>query len=524
MSIVLEYSILAIHLVALLILMIFGAHGFVMVYYFKKHRGPTGIRPKPLPRPPRVSVQLPIFNEYYVVERLIRAACRMDYPRDCLEIQVLDDSTDETAAISRRLVEEYRGQGFNIHWRHRQHRHGFKAGALNEGLAAASGEFIAIFDADFVPPRDFLLRTLPHFANVKTGMVQTRWGHLNANFSLLTRAQAIGLDGHFVVEQAARNGAGFFINFNGTAGIWRRTCILDAGGWSADTLTEDLDLSYRAQMRGWKFKFLQDTVCPAELPAEIGGVKSQQFRWTKGAIETAKKILPQVWRSTMPLRTKLQSTIHLTNNLVFPFILVVSLLNVPLVLLKNLPLILPTNAGAHDYSLYFDASSIFLLAFFGSFWMYLTSQKELYSDWRRRMLYFPILMAGSMGLAVNNTRAIMQGLFNRKSEFQRTPKYHIESNGDYFYGKKYFNMHDQRTRFSDTGILELVLAFYSFVGIVISLRYVELGAVPFQSLFCCGYAYIGFLSFKYNVLSRFKTGLANEFCVSRRIEGVLQSH
>ncbi|MGH7494393.1 MAG: glycosyltransferase [bacterium] len=489
---VIEHSILAVYFVALLILMIFGMHGFVMVYCFKHRRGLNGLRPKPLRHHPRVTVQLPIFNEIYVVERLIRAACRMDYPRELLEIQVLDDSNDETAAISRRLVEEYRAQGFNIHWHHRHHRRGFKAGALQEGLAQASGEFIAIFDADFVPPRDFLARTLPFFAHPKIGMVQARWGHLNADYSLLTRLQAIGLDGHFVVEQAARNAAGFFINFNGTAGIWRASCIRDAGGWSDDTLTEDLDLSYRAQLRGWQFKFLHDPVCLAELPAEIGALRAQQFRWTKGAIETAKKILPRLWHARLPWRVKLQSLMHLTNHLVYPFVFLVGLLYPALIYIKN--------DGIVDHSLYFAVSTVFIAAFWGSCLMYLTSQKELYPNWRQRVLYLPMFMAGSMGLALNNTRAIVQGLFNHKSEFARTPKYRIESKRDQFRGKKYFE--SQRAlkagacTWLNTGLGELALALYSFAGILLSLYYFEFAAIPFQIMYCFGYGFIGVLSFK----------------------------
>ncbi len=514
MQTVLEYGVLSIYFVALAILFVFGAHGFVMVYYYKKFRRVNGLRPKPLKHHPHVTIQLPIFNEYYVVERLIHAVCGVAYPRERLQIQVLDDSTDETLALSQKLVEEYRGRGFDITLWHREERKGFKAGALKEGLAQASGEFIAIFDADFIPPRDFLARTIPYFADPEVGMVQTRWSHLNPNFSLLTRAQAMGLDGHFVVEQAARNGAGFFINFNGTAGIWRKACILDAGNWSDDTLTEDLDLSYRAQLRGWKFKFLADAVCPAELPAEIGALKSQQFRWTKGAIETAKKILPQVWRSQMPLRVKLQATIHLTNNLVFPFILLVGLLNVPLILLKN--------GQGNDYSFYFAISSVFVLAFFGSFLMYMTSQRELYPDWRRRILYFPIFMAGSMGLAVNNSRAILQGLVNRRSEFQRTPKYRIENEQGHFQGKKYFDRHGPVTRFAGTGILELLLALYSLAGVVISLRFAEFAAVPFQLLYCCGYAYIGVLSLQHSLLPHVRAKLAGVLWLAGRANGVLQ--
>ncbi|MDZ7269003.1 MAG: glycosyltransferase family 2 protein [candidate division KSB1 bacterium] len=514
MNTVLEYGVLSLYFIALAILFIFGVHGFVMVYYYKKFRRVNGLRPKPLQHHPKVTIQLPIFNEYYVVERLIHAVCSMTYPRERLQIQVLDDSTDETLALSRRLVGEYRSRGIDITLWHREQRRGFKAGALREGLAHASGEFIAIFDADFIPPRDFLMRTIPYFDDPQVGMVQTRWGHLNPNFSLLTRAQTIGLDGHFMIEQVARNGAGFFINFNGTAGIWRKSCILDAGNWSDDTLTEDLDLSYRAQLRGWKFKFLADAVCPAELPAEIGALKSQQFRWTKGAIETAKKIMPQVWRSHLPLRVKLQATIHLTNNLVFPFILLAGLLNVPLLLLKN-------DAG-NDYHLYFTISSVFVLAFFGSFLMYMTAQRELYPDWRRRILYFPVFMAGSTGLAVNNTRAIFLGMFNRRSEFQRTPKYCIANERDHFLGKKYFVGRGPATRFAGTGIVEVLLAIYCLAGVVIALHYAEFAAIPFQLLFCCGFAYIGVLSLQQALLPQLRSKLARVFWLAGRSISLLQ--
>ena len=511
----LEYSILGVYFLSLAILMVFGSHGFVMVYYYKRFLSKTAGPLEPLPTHPKVTIQLPVFNEYYVVERLIRAACEIDYPRALLEIQVLDDSTDDTLSVSKRCVEEYRARGFDIHLLHRQNRSGYKAGALREGLATAAGEFIAIFDADFIPPRDFLMHTLPAFSDSKVGMVQTRWGHLNQAYSLLTRAQAIGLDGHFVIEQAARNGADFFMNFNGTAGVWRKECIIDAGNWEADTLTEDLDLSYRAQLRGWKFKFLHDTVCPAELPSEVGALKSQQFRWTKGAIETAKKILPKLWRADIPLRTKFQGTVHLTNNLVFPFILIVSLLNLPLILIKN--------EGANDHSFYFAVSSIFVLAFIGSFWMYLTSQKEIYSDWRKRILFFPVFMAGSMGMAINNTRAILEGLFNHKSAFQRTPKYSIQTKNDQFKGKKYFNLHDHVIRFSGTGLLEIFMAVYSLSGIIISAIYSEFAAIPFQGLFCFGYAFIGFLSLKHTFWPYLKAKALNIFGEVGRVKGVLHS-
>ncbi len=502
MQSILESGILVLYFVSLLILFVFGSHGYVMVYLYNKYRGRAGKAPLPLRDFPKVTVQLPVFNEIYVIERLVRAVCEMDYPRQLLEIQVLDDSTDETSRLAQSRVEHYQQQGFQIKLLHRDHREGYKAGALREGLAAATGEFVAIFDADFVPPQNFLKKTLPHFQDPKIGVVQTRWGHLNFNYSVLTRAQAIGLDGHFVVEQTARNRAGYFINFNGTAGVWRRECILDAGNWSDDTLTEDLDLSYRAQLRGWKFVFLPDTICHAELPAEIGGVKAQQFRWTKGAIETAKKILPRLWRSPLPLRVKLQSTVHLTNNLVFPFILIVGLLNLPIVLIKN-------QIGA-KHTLYFTVISVFTLAFFGSFWMYLTAQRKGYDNWFRRILYFPIFMAGSLGLSVNNTRAILQGLFNHRSEFLRTPKYHLESSQDRFGGKKYFNAREQRRRGTSTGLIEGLLTIYCLLGIVIAIRYDDLAALPFQILYSFGYGFIAYMSLKHYLWLRVTSAFLNE--------------
>jgi len=475
--------VLILYFFALLTLLLFGVQGFVMVYYHFKSRNEEKIPDPTLPVFPPVTVQLPIYNELYVVGRLITAACGIKYPKEKLEIQVLDDSTDETTTVVTKIVEEMVARGFDIKHIQRGTREGYKAGALREGLKTARGEFIAIFDADFVPREDFLLRTMPYFfLDQRIGMVQTRWEHLNTEYSLLTRAQAMALDGHFVIEQAVRNRAGFFINFNGTGGIWRKACIEDAGNWHDDTLTEDLDLSYRAQLRGWKFKFLRDVTSPAELPSEINALKSQQFRWTKGAIETAKKILPLVWRSNLPLRIKLQSTFHLTNNIVFPFILLAGILNVPLVYVKN-------HGG---YETYFALMSIFVVAFVGSFLFYTFSQKEIYPDWRRRLFLFPLFMAGSMGFAVNNTKAVIEGLFSKKREFVRTPKYAIEKKGDAWTNKKYVP-----TSLSFTSFLELLLALYCLFGVLSSLYFSEIAAVPFQLLFCLGFGFVSFLSFKH---------------------------
>ena len=474
------------YFLSLLILFTFGAHGFVMVYHYLKQKNRRKANPV-LKSEPSVTVQLPIFNELYVVQRIIDAVCRLDYPKEKLEIQVLDDSTDETVSVVEDAVTHYQGLGFDIKHVRRPDRRGFKAGALKHGLSTARGDFIAIFDADFVPRREFLKKTLPYFQDPKVGLVQTRWEHLNSEYSILTRTQAMALDGHFVVEQAVRNRAGFFINFNGTGGIWRKACIEDAGNWHEDTLTEDLDLSYRAQLRGWKFRYLEDFTSPAELPAELNALKTQQFRWTKGAIETAKKMLPKVWKSDIPIRVKIHSTFHLTNNIVFPFILLAGLLNVPLVFIKQ--------RGGHE--LYFAIMSVFVLAFIGSFLFYLVSQKAVYSDWRRRLLLFPLFMAGSMGFAVNNSKAVFEALFRHKSDFVRTPKYKIEVKTDAWLGKKYVPV-----SFDWVAVAEIALAVYCLFGVVSSLYFLEIAAVPFQLLYFAGFAFVSLLSIRHALAAR----------------------
>lgn len=423
-----EVTLLIIYFFSLSILFAFGLHGLVMIYFYHKTRAYNPPVLLAQTEWPQVTIQLPVFNEVYVVERLVKAVCELEYPIDKLEIQLLDDSTDETVEVSRRIVSEYTSKGFDIKHIHRIDRSGFKAGALKSGLETAKGEYIGIFDADFVPNTDFLQKTIPHFQNEKIGMVQTRWEHLNEDYSYLTRAQALALDGHFVIEQQVRNKAGFFINFNGTAGIWRKSCIEDAGNWHADTLAEDLDLSYRAQLRGWKFMFLNDVTSPAELPADINGLKTQQFRWTKGAVETAIKILPMVWKSELPLKIKAECTVHLTSNIVFPFILLTALLNVPLVVIKN---------TVEGYDSIFTLMGIFVLASVSTFMFYMYAQRAIHLDWRRRLMLFPVFMAGSMGFAVNNTKAVFEALIGKKSAFMRTPKYKIVNGKDDWKKKKY---------------------------------------------------------------------------------------
>ena len=481
-----ENFILFLYFLSLSILFGFGIHGLVLLMYYRKTSKET---PKELSIPedlPKVTIQLPMYNEMYVVERLIKAVCEIEYPIDKLEIQVLDDSTDETQTICKNIVAEYQEKGFDINYIHRTNRQGYKAGALKEGLVVAKGEFVAIFDADFIPKKEFLMKTVPHFQDANIGMVQTRWEHLNEDESYLTKAQALALDGHFVIEQQVRNKAGFFINFNGTAGIWRKSCIEDAGNWQADTLTEDLDLSYRAQLKGWKFVFLNNVTSPAELPEDINALKTQQFRWTKGAVETAVKILPKVVKADLPWKVKFECFIHLTSNIVFPFIILVALLNVPLVIIKN------TVAGV---DVYYSLMSIFVLASVSTFLFYTFSQKAIHWDWQRRLMLFPVFLAGSMGFAVTNTKAVFEGLIGKKSEFARTPKQGNTAK------EKVKDIKYRQRKISPVVFFELALAVYFVFGISVSIFYLEIAAIPFQLMFLIGFGTIGVMSLKH-ALSR----------------------
>ncbi len=481
-----ESVILIVYIISLSILFFFASHGFSMVYlYFKTFRKRTeDLDPEDfkLSEYPPVTIQLPLYNEKYVICRLIDATLRMDYPKDKLEVQILDDSTDDTTEIIRDHIKPYIEKGYDINHIHRTNRQGYKAGALKEGLAIAKGDFVAIFDADFIPRKNFLRRTIPYFIKYdKMGLVQTRWEHINRNYSVITKTQAIALDGHFVIEQAVRNRAGYFIQFNGTGGVWRKECIFDAGNWQADTLTEDLDLSYRAQMKGWEIKYIVNFTSPAELPVDINALRSQQFRWTKGSIETAKKLYPRVMKAKLPLSEKFQSFIRLWSNLAYPFILVAALLNLPLTLIKE----------TGEYDPVFKFMSLFIFAFVASFMFYLYSQKDVYPDWQQRIIYFPVFMTGSMGLAVNNTKAVFEGLVNKKSEFVRTPKYKIVHHKDTIGDKKY---HSKKVPF--IAYIEALLSIYCWAGVGISVAYVQIASIPFQFMFAAGFGVISFLSFK----------------------------
>lgn len=431
---------------------------------------------------PRVTIQLPIYNERYVVERLIESVCRIDYPKELLEIQVLDDSTDDTATIARTVIEKMAARGVDIVYIHREDRSGFKAGALKEGLSRAKGELLAIFDADFVPKSSFLTETIPYFTDPKVGMVQTRWGHINSDYSLLTRAQAIGIDGHFGVEQASRSWSGFFMNFNGTAGIWRKETIKDAGNWQADTLTEDLDLSYRAQLKGWKLHFVSDVVCPAELPATINAFKSQQHRWAKGSIQTAKKNLGNLFTSDFSPIIKIQAFLHLTHYMVHPMMI--------LMVLTSIPMIYSSWFFMH-YTWALLLFTLLCLATFGPSSMYVFSQCILYRDWPKRIRYLPFLMCLGTGMAVNNTGAVLEALLNIKSGFIRTPKYGISQRKDRWQDKRY------TIPFNPISILELFMGLYSLTGLIVFLVFRKYLISPFLAIYTLGFFYVFFLSIRH---------------------------
>jgi|SRR5436190_134691 len=474
-----ETLILVLYFFVLSILAIYGWHRYYLVHLYTKNRGKVPLPPPPLAMLPRVTIQLPIYNEMYVADRLIDAVCEIDYPRDLLEIQVLDDSTDETTEIAELAVRRHAARGFDISYLHRVDRRGFKAGALEAGLKVAKANFIAIFDADFVPSKDFLRQTLPHFTDAKVGMVQARWGHINQDYSLLTKIQSILLDAHFVLEHGGRNRAGCFFNFNGTAGVWRREAIADAGGWQHDTLTEDLDLSYRAQLRGWRFVFLPHVVAPAEVPVEMNSFKSQQHRWAKGSIQTCMKLLPRILSSDQPLKVKVEAFFHLTANFNYLLMCALSILMFPAMYVRY-------NMGWTEMLL-IDIP-MFVLATMSFFRFYMVSQRALHPDWKSRLKYLPFLMSIGIGLSVNNTRAVLEALFRKESEFARTPKYGIERDSDEWAGKKYHQTVGVQS------IIELALGLY-FTGTVFYALINQIyGTVPFLMLFQIGFLYTGLLS------------------------------
>ena len=479
--ILISHLLLAAYLSLIILLSFYGFHRYWILYlYFRYYKW---AKPAPVPtlpiNLPRVTIQLPVFNERYVVERLIEAASRLDYPKELLEIQVLDDSTDDTTGIVHERVAALRQAGFLIEHLRRLNRTGFKAGALAEGLERARGEYLAIFDADFVPPPDFLKQTLPYFQDPAIGMVQTRWGHLNENYSLLTWIQSIFLDGHFLIEHTARNRSGAFFNFNGTAGIWRKEAIVSSGGWQHDTLTEDLDLSYRAQMKGWRFMYLPDVVCPAELPVDINAFKTQQNRWTMGAIQTAKKMLPTIWRSPLPLKVKVEATFHLTACVGYLLVAVLSVL---------LPLSPYFRTYSHWPMLgFFEAISLSATTL-SLFIFYAICQRELHKDWKLRLRNLPLMMSVGVGVCLSNAKAVLQGFTPRQFEFRRTPKYSVTSNDQSWKKKTY------RTRNPLAAFVDVAFALYFLGAVIVACVLKQWMSLFFMALFGFGFGYVAFLT------------------------------
>lgn len=474
------HSVATLYLAGILLLSLFGLHRlWILGLYYRYRR--SGKKPacqgcKPLPR---VTIQLPLFNEKYVVERLIQAACSIHYPASLLEIQVLDDSTDETQALARAQVESWKAKGQDIVYLHRLNRAGFKAGALAYGLETAKGELLAVFDADFLPPPDFLNTTVPYFNDADVGMVQTRWGHLNSGYSLLTKLQAVFLDGHFFLEHTARNRSGSFFNFNGTAGIWRRSAIESAGGWQSDTLTEDLDISYRAQLAGWRFVFLPDLVCPAELPADIHAYKTQQHRWTAGAFQTARKILPSIWRSGFPLRVKTEATFHLTGGVCYALMALISLVLPIQMILRS------THRELWSGSV---EGPLLLATLFSTLLFYVISLRRLHSDWFPRILHIPLMISFGAGMCWNNARAVFDGLFDRTREFHRTAKYAIPQGSRGLAPKSY------RAQRAGPAMMEWLCSAYFLLALWIAWHLRAWSTMPFLAMFFAGNLYVACLN------------------------------
>jgi len=475
------------------LLYIYGINSYVMIALFLRNRSRRRDEERSILERfsanwsdedlPTVTTQLPVFNERNVVERLLLAVCAFDYPKEKHEIQLLDDSTDETVMIAGDLIADLNAQGHDVKHIRRQKRKGFKAGALAEGLRQAAGEYVAIFDADFVPPPDFLKRTMPFLLEEKQcGFVQTRWGHRNSGFSPLTFAQSVGIDGHFVVEQSARAWNGLFFNFNGTAGVWRKRAIEDAGGWMADTLTEDLDLSYRTLLAGWGSRYLLDVITPAEIPTNINALKSQQRRWAKGSIQTAMKLLPTVWkRPDLALFKKIQATLHLTHYLIHPLIFLITLLVVPLLYVVQI-----------RFSALYVAPIVALmfLALLGPSTLYVFSQGVTHGNWRRTLLWMPALMSLGIGLAVNNTRAVFEGLMGRRGEFVRTPKLgsQAEASGAIRDNRSY------RQPLSRLFMVEILMGLWALSAFLGSISVVGFAASPFLLIQAVGFTYVGLTS------------------------------
>lgn len=474
-----DWALLIPYFSILAVLSVYGLHRYDLIRtYFKYRKKARTHPPARFEELPPVTIQLPLFNERYVVERLIEEVIKIEYPKELLQIQVLDDSTDETHAFAEGLVQRYRLLGLPIEYHHRSERTGYKAGALQAGLETATGELIAIFDADFLPPADFLLKTVHHFADPTVGMVQTRWTYLNRDYNFLTEVEAMLLDGHFILEHGARSRAGYFFNFNGTAGILRRRMIDDAGGWQHDTLTEDSDLSYRAQLKGWRFVYIPGLECPSELPVEMHGFQVQQSRWAKGLTQVAKKLLPAILRAKLPWRVKLAAFLHLTPNISYPLMVVISALMLPVMIVRF-------------YMGTFQMMFLDVPLIAASFWsisaFYVIAQRELYpKNWKRSVFLLPMLMAVGVGLTLVNTRAVLEAVFGVQTSFARTPKYAIGGQTVRLENKKY------RGKSGWLPYLEIAVGTYFLGMIAFAIDSNNFLSIPFLSLFVGGYYWAGF--------------------------------
>jgi cellulose synthase/poly-beta-1,6-N-acetylglucosamine synthase-like glycosyltransferase len=474
-----DWALMIPYFAVMAVLSFYGLHRYhvIRTYYRHRHkRNPAP--PAQFAELPRVTIQLPVYNERLVVERLVEEAVKVRYPRERLQIQVLDDSTDDTHPFAQALVERYRAQGYPIEYRHRTNRHGFKAGALQEGLTTATGEFIAVFDADFLIPPDFLERTIHHFTDPKVGVVQTRWTYLNRDYNVLTEVQTMLLDGHFVLEHPARAGAGLYFNFNGTAGILRRTMIEDAGGWQHDTLTEDSDLSYRAQLKGWRFVYVPDVECPSELPVDMHGFQVQQARWAKGLTQCAKKLLPQIWRADIPFRNKFEAFCHLTPNISYPLMIVVSALMLPVMIVRF-------------YMGWMHMLLLDLPLIAASFWsisaFYLVAQRELdRKGWKRTIFFLPALISAGVALTISNTKAVLEALFGVQSAFARTPKYAVARGAKVDWSRAKY-----KSRSGWLPWIELALGTYFLAMVGFAIDTWNFLAVPFLLIFVAGYYWAG---------------------------------
>jgi cellulose synthase/poly-beta-1,6-N-acetylglucosamine synthase-like glycosyltransferase len=479
-----EWIFLVTYFLVLLVLSVYGSHRYTMAYLYYKFKGNLPVPLSFWPELPRVTVQLPIFNEMYVCERLIAAVCKLDYPADKLEIQVLDDSIDETQGIARAAVDRARAAGHDIVYLHRQNREGYKAGALQAGLAVAKGEFVAVFDADFVPTPEFLRSSIQFFTDPKIGMVQVRWEHLNRDTSHLTQAQAIFLDGHFVIEHTARNRSGRFFNFNGTAGVWRRATIADAGGWQHVTLTEDLDLSYRAQLAGWKFVYLPEVVSPAEVPVEMNAFKNQQHRWAKGSIQTALKLLPRILRSDLPRDVKVEAFFHLTANLTYPLMILLTIL---------MPVSMVIRFKHGWYEVLLLDLPFFWTATMSVVFFYVASQREIGMRWGQRLKYLPFIMALGIGLCVNQAKAVIEALVGYETGFTRTPKLGDAANRASKQDRSWVKS-KYRALATAQPLIELALGVYLTSAVWFALDKGVWFSLPFLLLFQWGFFYVGFMS------------------------------